>query len=311
MMEASSTSNQRSSAPLAESLLGGSAAGGGGGAGGNGRGDSSLAAVESEAERRTREKRTSWPTMQVITRLHRQSQEAIFGPKDPAMIRIQVAAAHVEDAVRGLANEKHARPQLALLSAKLGWLRGVTMLCYLSISFFEQPAWCYGSNCRPEDRDPVQQANLKFSGIPMVSRYASEGVELGCLLLFTLDMLLKYGYRGRTVFWRSKLNIASLGLLAVACIDVIVQLSWQNSVIGAYARLSASIRPVLFVTRDRRVRNVVVSLFRIAFAVADVFVLSLFLVLWFGALSVAVRAVGQPALPPPPPPPPPCCRLAS
>jgi hypothetical protein len=148
--------------------------------------------------------------------------------------------------------------QRQLLASKLSFPRAAATLVYLLISFFEQPAWCYADGVCAQLR-AADGAKYKASGLPALPLALTQAVELGCLALFGLDLLLKYGYRGHGAFCRSWVNLLTLALIATAAADVCFTIGFGFSLAGGRARLAAFIRPNLFVALDRRVRQVPVA----------------------------------------------------
>jgi hypothetical protein len=99
--------------------------------------------------------------------------------RDPrAAQRLESAAAHVDDAFRGIYMAHHARPWLQRAHAQLAPLRWLTTTAYLGVAFVERPLWCFRTECNVVDQPEI---DVPLSGLPILSRRTTIGVEMTCV----------------------------------------------------------------------------------------------------------------------------------
>ncbi len=88
--------------------------------------------------------------------------------------RLESAAAHVDDAFRGIYMAHHARPWLQRIHAQLAPLRWLNIVTYLGIAFVERPMWCF----RMPECDTIDGQRIPLSGLPIMSTSSTIGMEV-------------------------------------------------------------------------------------------------------------------------------------
>jgi hypothetical protein len=106
-------------------------------------------------------------------------------------------------------------------------------------------------------------------------------IELLCLLVFSADVALRYQYLTREQFWRSRWTLAKMAFVSLAIVNTVLYLALGDS----FPRIHRFVRPLMVAAHFRNVSkifgNMIVSIPR----VANVAVLLVFHVVFFGVLA--------------------------
>lgn len=202
-------------------------------------------------------------------------------------LRVQRAAAYIRDALVGRfsgaqwAEASTFAVRLKLKFHRLKFLRMGVMIILVSVSFVEQPSWCYGTNhCNMDTLS--QNGTVPVSGFPVLPVEATQLVESICLTFLVLEMLTKYRYKGAAVFWAYRWYYVQIVLLL--CDVAGVFLSWINPT--GMTLINPVMRPLLFVAMSRHARNSWAVLFKILPSFIDVAVLLILTIFVFSVAGV-------------------------
>ena len=225
--------------------------------------------------------RGRWPSEPLLLQKRLRSASPERSRSATSMERQADAAAHVQDAFLGeLVLGRGPCPWAQKLFAQLLWPRRATMLIYITFAFLERPSWCYHEpHC---DAPPDEPGTMLFSGLPVLRESITQGIELGCLACFGLELSLKWAWKGGTSFWENGWNKVKLTLITLSLIDVGSFWVSSDGLIVGPLRLAPLIRPFLVVVKERRLRETSLSILGLLWTVRYVLSLIVFLVIWFG-----------------------------
>lgn len=174
----------------------------------------------------------------------------------------------VADAMHGR-NPEHKMDDRALWinevlrSRSYSFTFGVVILIDLLLAVVERPA-----SLRTV---PAALLDFQYTGT----------LELMCLLVFTADVVLRYQYLTQKQFWRSRWTLAKMGYVFLAAVNTVLYLAFGDG----FPRLHRFVRPIMVAAHFRNVSkifgNMIVSIPR----VANVAVLLVFHVVFFGVLA--------------------------
>ena len=165
--------------------------------------------------------------------------------RKPISIRVQNAALHILDGIEGRVRERPYDSEEARMAFRIHlWLlipvRLATLLIVL-LTFVERPVWSYhiaNFTSHPEWYP-------RF-GLPIIPRWSATLTETICLLLLVINVLLQLWAQGRTQYFESVPQTAFCGVLAVASLDLLVDLFTE---IGSF-RLAVYVRIALLVMQS-------------------------------------------------------------
>lgn len=200
---------------------------------------------------------------------------------------VQLAASLVDDGLHGLYDTEFlsrgvraVRVQWILHNLEL--LRTCALLVYMALALFEQPTWCFRAEC----------PTMPDSDIPKLPVDASLAVEAACLLAFlfadVFPKLLAKSVQRAT--WQGKLRALvtmypwlffKLAALFFSLADVFSSFGADSKI-----RVSALLRPCIFVSMVVSVRRVFAVVLRSVLSVGDIMLLILFLILYFSWLGL-------------------------
>ena len=212
--------------------------------------------------------------------------------------RVTRAAAYVRDALKGKfsgnqwTTSSSDLVRLKLLFHRLKMVRISVMVVFLSITFFEQPSWCY-ARCHWDYTDgtvannpgwDIVRADTPMWGIPVVEVWLTQTIEIGCLVFFAVEMYAKHRYRGAEVFWSNRWYVAQLALMLAELAGVF--LSRFNPT--GLTLMNPILRPILFIAMSRRVRDSWALLIRILPSFMDIVVLGAITIFFFAVVGTVM-----------------------
>ena len=77
------------------------------------------------------------------------------------------------------------------------------LIMFLSLSFFEQPIWCYRDDDIVNNCKNNSNSNILYFGLPVLPPSITLSVEFICVLLLSLEMVAKARILGRGQFFRN------------------------------------------------------------------------------------------------------------
>ncbi|TMW62144.1 hypothetical protein Poli38472_009637 [Pythium oligandrum] len=135
---------------------------------------------------------------------------------------VQLAALYVRDAIHGrflgdaYATVSHHKLEIKRWFHALQYVRVANVLVLVLLSFFEVPSWCYyGESCG--DPNVVLAWNL-----PRLPRTVTTLIELGNLIILTLEMTLKYKYLGKRLYFANKWHILQVIFVVANSVSVLL-----------------------------------------------------------------------------------------
>ncbi|KAA0175186.1 hypothetical protein FNF27_03194 [Cafeteria roenbergensis] len=178
------------------------------------------------------------------------------------------AAVLIDDALHGR-NPNHKMDDTALfinsvLRSKLYTLGfSLVILVELLLAIVERPS------------------SLRSDPPALLSSTATGLIEAVCLLVFSVDVALRYRYLTRDQFWRSRWTLAKLGFVVLAGVNTGLYLAMGDN----FPRIHRFARPIMVAAHFRNVSKIFGSMLVSIPRVANVTVLLVFHVVFFGVIA--------------------------
>jgi len=131
-------------------------------------------------------------------------------------------------------------------------LKNLALFGYLSMAFFEKPAWC---RANPLLCKRARESNTMMS-ISVLDDAVSNSLNIFFLLCITFHDLLRWQALGKAHSLNSWGKLHAVALFAALC-DSVVALWIHSGVVPGYARLSRLLRPLVLLTCSHTVRQTV------------------------------------------------------
>lgn len=211
--------------------------------------------------------------------------------------RIERAAEYVHDALAGRFRGVHwavgsqstalRRIHAQRLLRGLRNVRGLNILLYLAIPFFEQPSWCYAQ------KHCGNATEVMLTDLPHAPVGVTQGLEFICILGFAAEMGLKLYCMSPRNFFASPWHVIQMMLLLFNASLVLIQ-SLSSSrgeelldkpQAGVFDYLNPMLRPLFFIAISRTVRRAARSFIRVVTVVYDMLWLIALLVLTYAMLG--------------------------
>ncbi|ETI53565.1 hypothetical protein F443_03480 [Phytophthora nicotianae P1569] len=214
--------------------------------------------------------------------------------------RIELAALYVRDAIHGrFLGEEYLIDGLNRMHYKqlyhgLWYIRTANVCLLMSLAFFETPSWCFfESSCG----DHLKVLTWE---LPVLSKNASIGIELVCLLFLGLELSMKYKYMGSRVYFVDKWHVLQIifvlaDFVAVLTVLVVPQDTdldgnkGERELVPSGSKpivLAPLIRPLIVISMSQRLRSGFSSLLKALPRFADGLITLVFLIILFAVLGM-------------------------
>ena len=204
---------------------------------------------------------------------------------------VKLASSYVRDALKGRYNrfapwavdvvvagsrkkDTQYRLYLHRWLHNMRFFRTLNLIIFLSLSFFEQPIWCYKydtmerNSCTNDDMNP----HILFFGLPVLPQSVTLTVEFVCIFFFALEMVAKAKILGTAQFFRNRWYMIQIVLLTADLTGVGVMVLAPSSL----PLWNPIIRPIVFVALSQSMRGALTTLLRTLPSVSKILYISIF-----------------------------------